>query len=117
MLEKIVEACLKEKFSAQSVAFGMGGGLLQKVNRDTMSFATKLSHIHLQGQPAGRDLMKAPKTDLGKFSLPGLLQVSVRGRHRRKLVWALTGSLRRGMSSGAFGSVGRLGCGRCVSNA
>ena len=29
--------------SAENVAFGMGGGLLQKVNRDTMSFATKLS--------------------------------------------------------------------------
>ena len=29
----------------QSVAFGMGGGLLQKVNRDTLSLATKLCHI------------------------------------------------------------------------
>jgi hypothetical protein len=38
---------VKAGFSLQSVAFGMGGGLLQKVNRDTMSFATKLSHIHL----------------------------------------------------------------------
>ena len=30
---------------AQSVAFGMGGGLLQRVNRDTLSLATKLCHI------------------------------------------------------------------------
>ena len=29
----------------QAVAFGMGGGLLQKVNRDTCSLATKLAHI------------------------------------------------------------------------
>jgi len=29
----------------QSVAFGMGSGLLQKLNRDTLSFATKLSFI------------------------------------------------------------------------
>lgn len=29
----------------QSVAFGMGGGLLQRLNRDTLSLATKLSHI------------------------------------------------------------------------
>lgn len=29
----------------QSVGFGMGGGLLQRVNRDTLSLATKLCHI------------------------------------------------------------------------
>lgn len=74
-IQSIVDACIKEKFSLQCVAFGMGGGLLQKVNRDTMSFATKLSHIHYAGQEAGRDLMKAPKTDNTKFSLPGILQV------------------------------------------
>ena len=34
------------RYSAECVTFGMGGGLLQKVNRDTMSFATKLSCIH-----------------------------------------------------------------------
>jgi nicotinamide phosphoribosyltransferase len=32
-------------FAADNVVYGMGGGLLQKVNRDTMSFATKLNHI------------------------------------------------------------------------
>jgi len=75
MLSDIIDAVIKAGYSVQSVAFGMGGGLLQKVNRDTMSFATKLSHIHIKGQDAGRDIMKAPKTDLGKFSLPGILQV------------------------------------------
>ena len=52
----------------------MGGGLLQKVNRDTMSFATKLSHIrYADGRE--RDIMKMPKTDSGKISLPGQLAV------------------------------------------
>ncbi len=38
----------------------MGGGLLQKVNRDTMSFATKLSFIrYANGQAV--DVMKRPK--------------------------------------------------------
>ena len=61
-------------FSAESVGFGMGGGLLQKVNRDTMSFATKLCHIdYANGESA--DIMKAPLTDSGKYSLPGILQV------------------------------------------
>ena len=61
-------------FSAESVGFGMGGGLLQKVNRDTMSFATKLCHI-VYADGRAHDVMKAPLTDSGKNSLPGILQV------------------------------------------
>lgn len=70
----ILTAVLDEGYSAQSVAFGMGGGLLQKVNRDTMSFATKLSFIkYADGHE--RNIMKAPKTDASKVSLPGELAV------------------------------------------
>jgi nicotinic acid phosphoribosyltransferase len=65
---------LKEGYSAQNVAYGMGGGLLQKVNRDTMSFATKLCHIQYADGRAV-DVMKKPKDDLSKVSLPGILQV------------------------------------------
>ena len=36
-----------------------------QVNRDTMSFATKLSHIVYEDGTA-RDVMKTPKTDTGK---------------------------------------------------
>lgn len=74
MVAAILAAVHKEKFSAASVTFGMGGGLLQKVDRDTMSFATKLSHIE---EPSGakRDVMKRPKTDSGKISFPGVLSV------------------------------------------
>jgi nicotinamide phosphoribosyltransferase len=53
----------------------MGGGLLQKVDRDTMSFATKLNYIIYKGDGVHRNVMKRPKTDGGKFSLPGILQV------------------------------------------
>ncbi len=52
----------------------MGGGLLQRVNRDTMSFATKLSYL-IDKQGKHREVMKKPKTDGGKLSLPGILQV------------------------------------------
>jgi nicotinamide phosphoribosyltransferase len=69
-LKAILDAVLAEGYSAQSVAFGMGGGLLQKVNRDTCSFATKLSHI-VYGDGRAEDVMKQPQTDAGKFSLPG----------------------------------------------
>jgi len=74
VVKKILDAALKEGFSAQNIAFGMGGGLLQKVNRDTMSFATKLSWIEYANGDK-RDVMKLPKTDTGKTSLPGILRV------------------------------------------
>lgn len=38
----------------QSVGFGMGGGLLQRVNRDTLSLATKLCHIVYADGSGGR---------------------------------------------------------------
>jgi len=74
VVKKILDAALAEGYSAQNVAFGMGGGLLQKVNRDTMSFATKLSWIQYASGES-RDVMKLPKTDSGKISLPGILRV------------------------------------------
>lgn len=73
-IRDILEAATKEGYSAQNIAFGMGGGLLQKVNRDTMSFATKLSFIEYKDGTT-RDVMKLPKTDSGKSSLPGILKV------------------------------------------
>uniref|UniRef100_A0A6B2L2A5 Nicotinamide phosphoribosyltransferase n=1 Tax=Arcella intermedia TaxID=1963864 RepID=A0A6B2L2A5_9EUKA len=73
-LRRIVDAVVKEGYSLCSVAFGMGAGLLQKLNRDTMSFATKLSHIeYADGKK--RDIMKMPKTDRTKISHPGILKV------------------------------------------
>ncbi|RIA95880.1 nicotinate phosphoribosyltransferase family-domain-containing protein, partial [Glomus cerebriforme] len=69
-LEAILKTVKEAGFSAQNVTFGMGGGLLQKLNRDTMSFATKLSHI-TYADGTRRDIMKTPKTDSGKISLPG----------------------------------------------
>jgi hypothetical protein len=46
---QISEAAEQEGFAADNISYGMGGGLLQRVNRDTMSFATKLSHIVYDG--------------------------------------------------------------------
>jgi nicotinamide phosphoribosyltransferase len=44
-LRKIQTAVLAEGYSAENVAYGMGGALLQKLNRDTMSFATKVQFL------------------------------------------------------------------------
>eukprot|EP00195_Chlamydomonas_chlamydogama_P007155 CAMPEP_0202896810 /NCGR_PEP_ID=MMETSP1392-20130828/5728_1 /ASSEMBLY_ACC=CAM_ASM_000868 /TAXON_ID=225041 /ORGANISM="Chlamydomonas chlamydogama, Strain SAG 11-48b" /LENGTH=503 /DNA_ID=CAMNT_0049582287 /DNA_START=382 /DNA_END=1893 /DNA_ORIENTATION=+ len=73
-MRKIAGATEAAGFSAENVTYGMGGGLLQKVNRDTMSFATKLNHI-IYDDGRAADIMKQPQTDTGKFSLPGVLAV------------------------------------------
>jgi nicotinic acid phosphoribosyltransferase len=79
----------------QAVTFGMGGGLLQKVNRDTLSFATKLSHImYADGRAA--DIMKSPKGDASKDSLPGARSRCVRHSVRALLAHACHVRLSRG---------------------
>jgi nicotinic acid phosphoribosyltransferase len=74
VIKQILEATLEAGYSAQNVAFGMGGGLLQKVNRDTMSFATKLSYIRYENGEE-KDVMKRPATDREKWSIPGKVKV------------------------------------------
>jgi nicotinic acid phosphoribosyltransferase len=72
---KILDAAEKAGFSAENIAFGMGAGLLQKLNRDTLSMATKLSHI-TYNTGATLDIMKRPSDDKGKYSLPGIMKVA-----------------------------------------
>jgi len=60
-------------WSADNIGFGMGGGLLQKVNRDTCKFAIKCSYIE-QGNNS-RDVFKSPITDAGKDSKRGRLKL------------------------------------------
>lgn len=60
--------------SASNIAFGMGGGLLQKVNRDTFKFAMKASaRCDTRGQ--WHDVCKDPITDSGKKSFAGRLML------------------------------------------
>eukprot|EP01096_Ripella_sp_DP13-Kostka_P012583 TRINITY_DN5311_c0_g1_i1.p1 TRINITY_DN5311_c0_g1~~TRINITY_DN5311_c0_g1_i1.p1 ORF type:complete len:519 (+),score=266.95 TRINITY_DN5311_c0_g1_i1:55-1557(+) len=73
-IKDILAKVLEKGFSAQSVVFGMGGGLLQKVNRDDMNFATKLSFIQY-ADGTEHNVMKYPKTDVLKISLPGIMKV------------------------------------------
>lgn len=58
-------------FSAENLAFGMGGALLQRLDRDTQRFALKASAIRQGG--VWRDVYKRPRTDPGKASKPGRL--------------------------------------------
>lgn len=70
-IEAILRQMEARKQSADNIAFGMGGELLQKVHRDTQKFAMKASAIKLDG--FWRDVYKAPATDRGKQSKRGRL--------------------------------------------
>lgn len=62
-------------WSADNIAFGMGGALLQKLDRDTQKFAFKCSYVngaHGHGFWE-RDVFKQPVTDPGKDSKRGKL--------------------------------------------
>lgn len=60
-------------WSADNIAFGSGGGLLQKVDRDTCKFAIKCSSVDVNGER--RNVMKDPITDAGKRSRAGRLKL------------------------------------------
>ncbi|MFO1389506.1 nicotinate phosphoribosyltransferase [Cellvibrio sp.] len=73
-IEAILAEMKKRGLSADNVAFGMGGELLQKVNRDTQRFAMKASAICIKGE--WRDVYKDPITDQGKRSKKGRLALT-----------------------------------------
>ncbi len=74
-IEKILAAAAEAGFSAENLVFGMGGGLLQKVNRDVQRFAFKSSAQCCHG--AWHDIYKSPK-DASKVSKKGKLKLTQR---------------------------------------
>lgn len=85
MIDKILANFERLGFSAENIAFGSGGGLLQKFNRDTLKFAFKCSSIVVNGEE--RDVRKFPMemTADGKYqqsfkiSKGGRLQLFLNG--------------------------------------
>ena len=72
-IKKILYAVTKAGFATENIAcFGMGGGLLQKVNRDTQRCAFKCSAQYRDGQ--WYDIQKNPK-DVSKTSKKGKLKL------------------------------------------
>ena len=83
--QEICETVVSNGYSMENIAFGMGGGLLQLVNRDTQKFAIKCSAINVCGE--WRDVFKAPIDDRGKASKKGLLRfTSDTGTYGTKVV-------------------------------
>jgi nicotinamide phosphoribosyltransferase len=77
-LPEILEAVMKAGFSIDNLAFGMGGGLLQAWNRDTLKYAMKAS---ARKTAAGNwvGFSKDPITDHGKQSKEGRLGLVLDG--------------------------------------
>lgn len=72
-IRQILQNLYVDGFSAENVTFGMGGALLQKVDRDTQRFAYKASAGLIDGEYRG--IYKDPVTDPGKRSKDGVLDL------------------------------------------
>lgn len=71
-IKRIMDALVERKMSSDNIVFGMGGALLRKHDRDTLSFAMKCSAINKNR--LWYDVYKSPVTD------GGLNKASKRGR-------------------------------------
>jgi nicotinamide phosphoribosyltransferase len=68
-IRSILGALMAMGWSADNIAFGMGGALLQQIDRDTQKFAMKCSAALINGEWV--DVQKDPITDSGKKSKAG----------------------------------------------
>lgn len=72
-IAEILATLKAHQYSASNIAFGMGGALLQKLDRDTQRFAYKCSSATVDG--AEVKVFKDPITDPGKRSKAGRLSL------------------------------------------
>lgn len=80
---QILKALKGYQISGDNIAFGMGGGLLQKVNRDTFKMAQKCSSRQ-DDEGVWHDVVKDPKTDPTKKSKAGRV-ITVMDRTDRQI--------------------------------
>ncbi|MFC4821800.1 nicotinate phosphoribosyltransferase [Dokdonella ginsengisoli] len=76
-IRAILERITSAGYATDNVAFGMGGALLQRLDRDTQKFALKCSAARVGGRWI--DVYKDPVTDKGKQSKRGRMTLL---RHR-----------------------------------
>jgi nicotinamide phosphoribosyltransferase len=66
----LVTRMIEAGYAIDNIAFGMGGGMLQHVNRDTLRFAMKANAMR-DDRGEWHDVFKMPSTDPGKASKAG----------------------------------------------
>ena len=76
-IRAILERVTSAGYATDNLSFGMGGALLQHLNRDTQNFALKCSAARIDGRWI--DVYKDPVTDKGKGSKRGRMTLL---RHR-----------------------------------
>ena len=69
-IARLIDRLIDAGFAIDNIAFGMGGGLLQQVNRDTLRFAMKANAMR-DDHGVWHDVAKAPATDPAKASKAG----------------------------------------------
>jgi nicotinamide phosphoribosyltransferase len=70
-INAIISSLVANGYSITNIAFGMGGALLSRPERDDLGFAMKCSAICING--VWSDVFKDPITDHGKTSKKGIL--------------------------------------------
>ena len=72
----ILDVLVENGWAAENIAFGMGGALLQNVNRDTLGYAMKANNLVIMDDNGAmienRPVFKNPITDHGKSSKAGV---------------------------------------------
>jgi nicotinamide phosphoribosyltransferase len=96
-IRSILGSFMANGWSADNIAFGMGGALLQQVDRDTQKFAMKASAVNIDG--VWTDIQKDPVTDPGKKSKAGRVSLYRNGREYRSDVTPPLGWTDHGVGS------------------
>jgi nicotinamide phosphoribosyltransferase len=69
IIDSTLYALMGSEIASENMVFGMGGGLLQRVDRDLCSFAFKINEV--VQDDVRRSVYKHPVTGKGKASKPG----------------------------------------------
>lgn len=78
-IHAILDRATSAGYAADNLTFGMGGGLLQQLHRDTQKFALKCSAARINGRWI--DVYKDPVTDKGKQSKRGRMTLLEHREH------------------------------------
>ena len=82
-IQDVLTTATRAGWSADNIAFGMGGALLQQLNRDTQKFAFKCSSVTINGRV--HDVYKEPVTDPSKGQKRGKLALVQHDHHLQTL--------------------------------
>jgi nicotinamide phosphoribosyltransferase len=95
-IRSILGAFMAMGWSADNIAFGMGGALLQAIDRDTQRFAMKCSSACVNSEWI--DVQKDPITDSGKKSKAGRVELWKSGNEYASAVFRPTGWTDKGVN-------------------